>query len=267
MKTPLLAVGALVVFSFGFQTDTSLPSGVYSGTAQAVKKDGGRESQQLAKGSTLDLAELAIHTSTLGPGQTNHPLQAYNDAEELVVVKEGSLTATVKDSTKTLGPGGLALIVAGDKQSFKNATKAPVTYYVLKFKAKDPVDIQRGQAGGGSFVKDWSKFKMSKTDKGETRPVFDQPSSMFKRFDVHATVLNPGKASHPPHTHRTEEIILMTKGSGEMLIDKTPHKATAGDVILLRSNVPHAFTNTGTTPCGYFAIQWHSNAETNAAQH
>ncbi|GGF06356.1 hypothetical protein GCM10011383_16780 [Hymenobacter cavernae] len=246
---------------FIVQTDASLPSAVYSSNAQPVKKDGGRASQQIAKGSTLDLAELAIHTSTLGPGQMNHPLQAYNDAEELVVVKEGSLTATVKDSTRTLGPGGLALIVAGDKQSFKNTTKAPVTYYVLKFRAKDPVDIQRGQAGGGSFVKDWSKFKMVKTEKGETRPVFDQPSSMFKRFDVHATVLNPGIASHPPHTHRTEEIILMTKGSGEILIDKTSHKAAAGDVVLLRSNVPHAFTNTGSTACGYFAIQWHSNAE------
>ncbi|MBC6988416.1 cupin domain-containing protein [Hymenobacter sp. BT491] len=259
MKMTLLALGALVTAGF-VQTD-DLPSAVYSPTNQAVKKDGGRESRQLAKGSTLDLAELTIHTSTLGPGQMNHPLQGYNDAEELVIVKEGTLTATVKDSTKALGPGGLALIVAGDKQSFRNATKVPATYYVLKFKAKDPVDVQRGQAGGGSFLKDWSQFKMTKTDKGETRPVFDRPSSVFKRFDVHATVLNPGKASHPPHTHRAEEIILMTKGNGEMLIGDKSHKATTGDVILLRSNVPHAFTNTGSTPCGYFAIQWHSNAE------
>jgi (S)-ureidoglycine aminohydrolase len=84
---------------------------------------------------------------------------------------------------------------------------------------------------------------------------------MFRRFDVHATTLMPGIASHPPHTHRTEEIILMTQGSGEILIDQKAHKAAAGDVVFLEANVPHAFTNTGKGPCGYFAIQWHSNAE------
>lgn len=114
---------------------------------------------------------------------------------------------------------------------------------------------------GGAFARDWASFRVTKTDKGETRPVFDRPSSMFPRFDVHATVLNPGRASHPPHTHRTEEIILMTQGSGQILIDKTAHPAAAGDVVLLRANVPHAFTNTSQAPVGYFAIQWHSQAE------
>jgi len=261
MKTLLLAVGSLATVGFGFQTDTSLPSAVYTAKNQQVKQDGGRASQQLMKGSTLDLAELAVHTSTLGPGQMNHSPQAYNDAEELVAVQNGSLTATINDSTKTLGPGSMLLIVAGDKQSFRNASGKPVTYCVLKFKAKEPVNIQRGQTGGGSFMKDWSKFKVVKTEKGETRPIFDRPSSMFKRFDVHATVLKPGIASHPPHTHRTEEIILMTQGSGEILIDNKSHKAAVGDAVLLRANVPHAFTNTGKVPCGYYAIQWHSEAE------
>ncbi|MDF7811568.1 cupin domain-containing protein [Hymenobacter sp. YC55] len=260
MKTTLLAVGVLLTSSLQTQM-APLPSAVYSKPKQAPKQDGGRQSSEFAKGSTLDLAELSIHTSTLKPGQTNHPLQAYNDSEELVIVQDGRLTATVQDSTKTLGPGGLLLIVAGDKQSFRNASDAPATYYVLKFKAKDPVDRQRALTGGGSFMKDWSQFKVVKTDKGETRPVFDRPSSVFKRFDVHATVLKPGISSHAPHTHRAEEIILMTKGSGEILIDKQAHKAAAGDVVLLRANVPHAFTNTGSAECGYFAIQWHSNAE------
>ncbi|WP_375436855.1 cupin domain-containing protein [uncultured Hymenobacter sp.] len=260
MKTTLLVAGVLLTSSLRMQTKP-LPSAVYSKPTQAPKQDGGRQNSEFAKGSTLDLVELAIHTSTLKPGQTNHPLQAYSDSEELVIVQEGRLTVTVKDSTKTLGPGSLLLIVAGDKQSFRNASSAPATYYVLKFKGQEPIDIQRGQAGGGSFVKDWSQFKVVKTEKGETRPVFDRPSSVFKRFDVHATVLKPGIASHPPHTHRAEEIILMTKGNGEILIDKQAHKAAAGDVVLLRANVPHAFTNTGSNECGYFAIQWHSSAE------
>ena len=106
-------------------------------------------------------------------------------------------------------------------------------------------------------MKDWNELQVKKTDKGESRPIFDRPSSMFPRFDVHATALNPGMSSHAPHTHRAEEVILMIKGNGEMLIGQTSHKAKAGDAILLRANIPHAFTNTGSVQCGYFAIQWH----------
>lgn len=84
---------------------------------------------------------------------------------------------------------------------------------------------------------------------------------MFPRFDVHATVLNPGLASHPPHTHRTEEVVLMTQGRGQIQINDKSYPAAAGDVILLRANVPHAFTNSSAASCGYFAIQWHREAE------
>jgi (S)-ureidoglycine aminohydrolase len=175
----------------------------------------------------------------------------------LIIVKEGSLKVTLKDSSKILGPGGLALIMAGDEQSFSNPTNQPVTYYVLGFTAKEPVNIERGKQGGGSFMRDWKELQVRLTDKGESRPIFDVASSMFRRFEVHATALNPGKSSHAAHTHRAEEIILMIKGSGEMQIGESFHKGTRGDVILLGSMVPHAFTNTGSVQCGYFAIQWH----------
>jgi (S)-ureidoglycine aminohydrolase len=105
---------------------------------------------------------------------------------------------------------------------------------------------------------DWNELIVKKTEKGESRPIFDTATPMFARFDMHATALNPGISSHAPHTHRAEEIILMIKGNGEMQIGETFHKAKTGDVILLNSNVLHAFTNTGSEQCGYFAIQWHN---------
>ena len=260
MKTTLLAA-ALLTSGFMAQTTDSLPSAVYQKRPATAKDDGTRKSSQLLKGSTLDLAELEVHTSTLAPGKTNHTLQRHEDAEELVIVQAGTLMATVADSTKALGPSSMLLIEAGDNQQFRNASAAPVMYCVLKFKAKTPVDKPRGQAGGGSLLKDWQQLKVVKTEKGEKRAVFDQASTMFKRFEVHATTLNPGVASHPPHTHRAEEIIVLVSGSGEELIDGKPQKATVGDVILLRANVPHNFTNTGRTPCAYYAIQWHTDAE------
>lgn len=260
MKSLLLAFTFLVANNLFAQNDT-LPSAVYSWTKAKIETAGKIERRQILKGSTSDLVNLEIHTSTLLPGQINHQPGANMNAEELIIIKEGSVKATVEDSTKILGPGGLILLLAGDKQSFTNTSEKPVTYYVLAFKSKDGLHTERGKSAGGSFTKDWNEYVTIQTDKGESRPIFDRPSSMFKRFDVHATALNPGFASHAPHTHRAEEIILMIKGNGTMQIGEKFLPATAGDVILVNSTVPHAFKNTGNVQCGYFAIQWHSNAE------
>ena len=181
--------------------------------------------------------------------------------EELVVVKEGVLTIITGDSSKVLGPGSLALLVAGETQSFRNNSTAPAIYYVLAYKSKNPVNIQRGLQGGGSFVKDWKDFVVKKTDKGESRPVYDRPSSMFERFDVHATSLDPGVASHDPHHHRAEEVILLLKGNIQMQIGQSFYPAATGDLVFLESEVLHALKNTGTERCSYFAIQWHNKKE------
>lgn len=259
MKTAVLSLLTILITTCLLAQTDSLSSGVYNWSNAKAEKNKTGEKKDILKGNTLDLSGLQIHTSTLESGLTNHPPVVYNDLEELIIVKEGSLTLSINDTSKILGEGGLALIVAGDKQNCSNNSGKPVTYYVLSFHVKDPVNIQRGKTGGGSFMKDWGELTMKKMDRGESRPIFDRPSSLFVRFDVHATALNAGFDSHLPHTHRAEEIILLTKGNGEIQIGQTLHKATAGDVIFLEANVLHAFKNTGNQQCGYYAIQWHTN--------
>jgi (S)-ureidoglycine aminohydrolase len=255
MRKILFAFLILISLRSSAQTD-SLQAGVYNWSNLPVKKSGGRESRQILQGHTTDLNSLRIHTSTLGPGQINHPLQAYHDREELVIVKEGQLKVTINDSSKVLGTGSVVLIVAGDQQSFQNVSDQPVTYIVLAFIAKKPVDIKRGKENGGSLMLDWNDLTVKKTDKGASRPIFDRPSSMFERFEIHATALNAGLESHPPHTHRAEEIILLTKGNVTMNIAAKNYPAVAGDVILLTPNVPHNLKNTGNEQCWYFAMKW-----------
>jgi (S)-ureidoglycine aminohydrolase len=260
MKLILPVVLLLLAHNLLAQKDT-LPSAVYSWNKAKVQTVGKIERRQIANGSTLDLDLLEIRTTTLLPGEMNHPPKANLESEELLIVKEGNIKTTIEDSSKMLGPGGLLLLMPGDKQSFINESDKPVTYYVFIFKSKDGLHAERGKSGGGTFCKDWNDFTVRQTDKGQSRPIFDRPSSMFKRFDVHATTLNPGQASHLPHTHRAEEIILMIKGTGEMQIGEKFYPTTVGDVVLLNSMIPHAIKNNGKVPCSYFAIQWHSNAE------
>lgn len=255
MKKIVTVLAFLITTNLVAQTD-SLYSGVYNWSNVKPQKLENRETRKVLEGSALDLAHLEIHTSTIGAGVVNHAPRAYNDVEELILIKEGNIQATINDTTKVLGPGSILFIVAGDEQSFKNISDKPATYYVLTFKGRKPVSISRGKEGGGSFIKDWKDIAVTKTDKGESRQIFDRPSSMFERFDMHATNLNAGMISHPPHTHRAEEIILMIKGNVQMQIGENFYNSTAGDVIFLEANVPHALKNTGSEQCSYFAIQW-----------
>jgi (S)-ureidoglycine aminohydrolase len=118
-------------------------------------------------------------------------------------------------------------------------------------------DLKRGHDAGPSFIKDWNALRVGKSAKGETRNVYDRPTTMFERFDVHATVLNNGFNSHDPHTHRAEELILMIDGECQFQIGQEKLMAQNGDAVLMGAKVLHAAQNIGSKPCGYYAIQWH----------
>jgi len=248
----------VVLFGWGLAFLTAstpiLESGVYTWSNLKAKKVQGIKKKQVLTGSTTDLEKLNISTVTLSPGQIIKP-DALTDREELIIVKEGTLNVSTQTASKTLGVGGIALAIAGEKRELKNTSGQPVTYYILAFKSKAPVNTTRGQVAG-SFLQDWSEMVIKKTDKGESRANFDRPTPVFTKFDMHATALNPGFASHAPHTHRSEEIMLLLQGEVEAQIGEEFRKATAGDVIFIRPDVPHALKNIGKQPCGYFAIKW-----------
>jgi (S)-ureidoglycine aminohydrolase len=237
------------------QTD-SIVAGVYTWNNAAIKNTSNGKYKKILEGSSKDLANLEIHTLTLQRGKSATGNEVKTDLEKLIIVKEGNLTLTINDTSKVLGPGSFAVIIAGDKHGFKNGSAHPTIYYSLTYTARAAINIQRGRNAGGSFYKDWKDLIVKQTDKGESRPIFDRPSSMFSKFDMHATALNPGIASHDPHMHRAEEIILMIKGEVQVQIAQNFLKATDGDVIFYPAYSLHAVKNTGIAQCGYFAIQW-----------
>jgi (S)-ureidoglycine aminohydrolase len=103
---------------------------------------------------------------------------------------------------------------------------------------------------------DRNSLTVKRTDKGESRPILDRATSMFTRLEVHATMLNGGMESHPPHTHREEEIMLLMDGKLTAHIGTKDFNAVPGDIILLRPGIIHNVKNAGTERCWYFAIKW-----------
>ena len=225
-----------------------LVSGVYQLDAKNAKAN--------IRGTTTDLKLFSFHSTTLAAGATNHPPRAVMDRDELIVIKEGIVTVLINDSLKTLGPGSIALIGAGDRQQFSNKGTAPVTYYVIGFQSVKPVNIDRGRVAGGASLHEWSLIPVKQTPKGQSRPVFDRPSAMFRQFEVHATTLHAGQESHPQHHHSNEEIILMMQGDITMHIGEKYLKAPVGSIAMLRSEVLHSLQNTGNNDCWYYAIKW-----------
>jgi len=253
MKIFFTAIALLIAYSAIAQTD-SLHAGVY--TPGKVQKVGVLEKRQIITGTTLDIKKFEVYTLTLPAGKKYTSTITDSKFEQLIVVKSGTIKLTVNDTSKIVGPGSLALVLAGDKISFENNTAEPVSWYVLNYQTKME-NLKRGHDAGPSFIKDWSTLKATIAPKGETRMVYDRPTSMFERFDVHATVLNNGFNSHDPHTHRAEELILMINGNCQFQIGQEKFQAKEGDAVLMSSKVLHAAQNVGTAPCGYYAIQWH----------
>ncbi|MDB4927227.1 cupin domain-containing protein [Mucilaginibacter sp.] len=239
------------------QSDT-LKAGVYSLDNNKTIHIGGVEKRPIITGKTLDLLKFEIATFTLPADKVYTQPITDSQFEQLIVVKSGNVTLTLNDTAKTVGAYSIALILAGDKISFKNNASEPATFYVIKYKSTNPADIKRGHDAGPSVIKDWSLLKVNKSAKGETRAIFDRATSMFGRFDVHATALNPGYASHDPHTHRVEELILMLNGSVQETIAQDKFDAHAGDCIYLSSGILHGPKNISNEQCYYLAIQWHN---------
>ncbi|GAB3880720.1 cupin domain-containing protein [Spirosoma agri] len=230
-------------------------SGVYAWANAPLTTKANGVQRTILDGTTTDFRRMSIHATTLPPHQAPHPSHKHDD-EELIIIKDGQLTVTIEGKTKTLGTGSVALMMPGDEHGFENKSDASATYYVMRYESKEPKDLGRGKQAGGSFWVDWNEVAFTPHDKGGIRRMFDRATAMTKRFEMHVTTLNEGLWSHPPHTHRAAEILLMIDKSAQESIDGKLGPATVGDLIFLEANVPHAIQNTSKGSCTYFAFQF-----------
>lgn len=256
MKSILLLGTIFTASSLMAQKTDSLPPHVYELAKLETVKEDTRMRKQVLEGSTTSLSNFEVHTSTIPAGKAAHPPHVHEDVEELIIVKEGQIKITIKGQSKIVGPGSVGFAMPGDEHGFENAGSTPATYYVLKYKSRLPMDRERAEKNGGSFILNWNDLPMAKTEKGGRREFFNRPTSQLVKFEMHTTALNSGLDSHAQHTHKEEEIILLIRGNVTMHIGNDFHKAAAGDVVFLPSLIPHALKNTGNEQCEYFAFQW-----------
>ena len=108
----------------------------------------------------------------------------------------------------------------------------------------------------GFTVFDWNSIPAQKTETGEVRQFVRSPTATLDQLEIHATTLNPGLASHPPHRHANEEIILVDQGTVAVFGNGVWKTVGPGSVIFNASNSLHGVKNAGTTPATYHVISF-----------
>jgi XRE family transcriptional regulator, regulator of sulfur utilization len=109
-----------------------------------------------------------------------------------------------------------------------------------------------------SSIYDWNVMQVDSTNVGARRTVFRSPTATLDELECHITTLNPGQASHAPHKHPEEEVIIVKEGSVESLVNGTLQRVGPGSVIFQASNQEHAIRNVGDTPATYHVFSWKS---------
>jgi quercetin dioxygenase-like cupin family protein len=132
----LLAGGAIAIGSFtvaGAQP-ASLSSQVYDWTTLKAQdtKTGARREVVRAPTATLD--ELEMHITTLNPGETSHAPHQH-PAEEVIIVKEGTVESLVNGMQKRIGAGSIVFQASNQMHAIRNVGTVPATYHVIQWQS------------------------------------------------------------------------------------------------------------------------------------
>ena len=231
-------------------------SGVYKWADHPMTISADRESRKILEGTSTHLEYLEIHATTQFPGAKPSTAHANDDIEECIIVKEGLMKATVEGRSTILGAGGVILLMPRQMHSVQNAGDNNLTYYVMRYRSKKKMDLERGQAAGGTLMLNADSLIFKPSSRGGGRRYFDRPTAMCERFEMHMTQLDKKGPSHEPHAHEETEIVLVLSGKTEMTIDGKEYAGTAGDFYLINSQLLHGVRNATDEQCSYFIMIW-----------
>lgn len=113
-----------------------------------------------------------------------------------------------------------------------------------------------------SKVYSFSKAKVERTKSGEKRQLIDGETTHLENFEIHTTLLEPGKAPHGSQIHSDyEEIIFVKEGLVKITINDESKIMGPGSIALIMPGDEHGIVNTAETQATYYIIKYKSNAE------
>ncbi len=108
----------------------------------------------------------------------------------------------------------------------------------------------------GSKIFTWDSLVVQPSAVGERRDVARNPTATLREFECHISTLNPGLASHLPHTHPQEELIVLREGTLDVHLNGASTRVGPGSLFFFAANDSHAVQNVGDKPATYFVFNF-----------
>jgi quercetin dioxygenase-like cupin family protein len=108
-----------------------LGSTVFEWTKLEAKPTKTGERRDVVNSPTTTLAGFECHVTTIQPGEAPHAPHHHPD-EEIVLVKDGTLEATLNGRTARAGPGSIIFAASNEEHGWHNAGNTAATYYVMR---------------------------------------------------------------------------------------------------------------------------------------
>jgi mannose-6-phosphate isomerase-like protein (cupin superfamily) len=105
-------------------------------------------------------------------------------------------------------------------------------------------------------VIDTSRAALTRASFGDTRIYFQGPTAQMKSLTAGSLLLKPGQEPHPPHQHPEEEIMVITSGTGEILVGGKNVKVGPGSMMYCEGDKLHGVKNTGSEPMMFYFYKW-----------
>jgi quercetin dioxygenase-like cupin family protein len=131
--TALVMCIPIVIMARKSNIQQTLPAGAYNWKDIKVVPTPKGERRDVFNSPTETLDQLELHITTLNPGDSSHaPHQHPN--EEMIIIKEGNVSAMVAGQWKQVGPGSIVYEAANTLHAIKNTGSTRTTYYALQWK-------------------------------------------------------------------------------------------------------------------------------------
>ena len=156
-------------------------SGVYKWASQAVTPEGSGELRNILKGGSPYFDFMEMKAVTQFPGD-KPIIESGNDGfEECIIVKEGQMNIIAGGESQIIGPGGVFLVMPQTRYSIQNVGDDNLAYYEMRYRSRNKMDLERGQASGGSLILNADSLIFEPTANGARKGYFDRPTAMCKQ--------------------------------------------------------------------------------------
>jgi XRE family transcriptional regulator, regulator of sulfur utilization len=132
------AVAAITAFvttagmAYASAQPTVLGSRIFDWDVLKVEQTKVGSRRDVVRAPTATLDELEMHITTLNAGETSHPPHQHV-AEELLIIKEGTLESLVNGEYVKVGPGSIVFQASNQPHTIRNIGKTPATYHVVQW--------------------------------------------------------------------------------------------------------------------------------------